>query len=340
MKKILITGWLGYIGSHVSVVFQQAWYEVVILDNCSNSTPDVLDRIEATTGTKPVFYSADMRVIAEIEPLFRDHKDIDGVIHLAAKKLVSESCKQPFKYYSNNVKGTLHLFQTMEKYAVRNCVFASSASVYDTQKNIPPYVESDLVQSNDPYGSTKIIGEQLLKDLAQFKQFSALSLRCFNAIWAHHSWNLGDQPKSGAAGLLPSIFKVVSQKVDKFKMFWKDFDTKDGSGVRDYVHVMDIAQAFLVAYERLPDLKTDQMNWYYDVMNIGSWEGTSVMEIVELVEKVTGKNVYYEVAKRRQGDPASTIANASKATKVLWREPTRSLRQAVQDYQAFTDSNQ
>ncbi len=334
-KKIIITGWLGYIGSHTAVVFQQAGYEVVIIDNCSNAKIDVLDKIEQITWIKPAYHNADIRVIWELEKVLREHQDAAGVIHFAGKKAVGESCEFPFRYYSNNVKGSIHLLQTMDKYGIKNIVFSSSSTVYDTEKNMPPYVETDQLRTINPYGNTKLMIERILSDLAQYRYFRCISLRYFNPIGAHHTGLIWENPKGTPSNLLPYIFKVLSGEFGKVKVFGKDYTTKDGTWVRDYIHVMDVAEAHLNAYEKMYDLETQKDGWFHEIFNIGTGEWTSVLELIELVEKVTDKNVYYDIVDRRPWDCAVSIANPSKAEKILGRKANRTMRQAIQDWRNF-----
>lgn len=341
-KKILITWWLWYIGSHTAVVFAQAWYEVVIIDNVSTSHMDVLGWMMEITGKQIDFYDVDIRDYDGVKKVFADHYDIGGVIHFAAKKAVGESCENPFLYYDNNILGTLNLLAIMHEYNKKNIVFSSSCTVYDIEKNIAPFSETDRLYTNNPYGTTKLVDEMILHDLARHQNYNCINLRYFNPIGAHPSLLIGENPKGPANNILPYIFKVLMWEVPYLKVFGNDYDTVDGTGIRDYIHVMDIAEAHLLAYNYILDyeqfaqeVKKKPIAWLYDVFNLWTGEWLSVKQLIKLVEEATDKRVAYKTVWRRPGDVAVAIANAQKAKKILWREAKRTLFSAVQDQWHF-----
>ena len=341
-RSILITWWLGYIGSHTCTIFWEEDYDLIIVDNLSNSNLSVLDSISEIIWKKPKFYNVDIRDINEFEKVFKNHPEIDWIIHFAAKKAVWESCQDPFLYYENNIIGTHNLLKLMQKYNKKNIVFSSSATVYDAPKLLPPFSENDRVGTYNPYGTTKLIIEYLLKDLSTFKWFSVVNLRYFNPVWAHHSGLIWEDPRWVPNNLVPYVLKVANWEIDHVQIFWDDYDTEDGTWVRDYIHVMDLADAHLSAYNHLLKYQSykeennlEENKWYFDTFNIWTWDGKSVKEIIELVKKVTEKDIQYKVVSRRLWDIDTSIANPQKAKQVLWREYSRSMYQAVEDARRF-----
>ncbi len=341
--KILITWWLGYIWSHTAVIFAQAWYDLVIVDNLSNSHIWVLDAITQLIGYKPKFYEADIRNIISLEKIFEENSDIDWVIHFAAKKAVWESCQDPFLYYDNNIQGTTNLIKVMLNYNIKNIVFSSSATVYDALKLIPPFSENDRLNTNNPYWTTKLMMEYLLKDMSYHKNFNSVILRYFNPIWAHQSGLIWESPKWIPSNLVPFVYKVAKWEIEKLNVFGNDYKTEDGTWVRDYIHVMDVAEAHLSAYKHILDYiqfqtMAENQVWLYDIFNIWTWHGQSVKEIIEISEKVTEKNIAYEISNRRPWDVDISIANPLKAKQVLWREATRSIFQSIEDWWKFVNN--
>ncbi len=260
MQTILITGWLGYIWSHTAVLFLEAGYQVIIIDNLSNSEITVLDRITDITWKQPIFYQGDIKNKHVLEDVFDQHH-IDGVIHFAALKAVGESCAYPFLYYHNNIVGTIHLLECMQKYAIHRIVFSSSATVYDASKSRAPFDEEAPLGTTNPYGTTKLVMEYLLKDLATHQNLQAICLRYFNPIGAHPSGKIGENPRGIPNNLLPYIFKVAKGELPEVHVFGNDYPTPDGTGIRDYLHVMDLAQAHVIAYEKT-------LEKWYEVINL------------------------------------------------------------------------
>ena len=310
---ILITGGTGFIGSHTVVEFLEAGEEIVIVDNFSNSKPCVLDRIEAITGKRPTFYEVDLLDRPALEQVFEKH-DVESVIHFAGLKAVGESCLQPLRYYHNNITGTLILCEVMQKYGVRRIVFSSSATVYGKPESVP-IRESFPLSTTNPYGETKLEIERILKDLTIAEpDWSVSVLRYFNPIGAHKSGLIGEDPKGIPNNLFPYISKVAAGKLPRLQVFGNDYNTKDGTGVRDYIHVVDLAQAHLKALEQAR--KTTGI----DYINVGTGVGYSVLEMVAAYEKVTGLSVPYDIVARRPGDIDECYADPTKAAEVLgWR---------------------
>jgi len=331
MSTILITWWLWYIGSHTAVVFLQAGYDIVIIDNLSNTDISVLSHIENITGKKIIFHELDIRDKEWLEKVFVENK-IEGVIHFAAKKAVGESCEMPFEYYDNNIIWSLNLFAIMEKYAVKKIVFSSSATVYDPEWT-PPFVETDRLNTTNPYGTTKLVMEYLLKDMATYKWFQVICLRYFNPIGAHPSWLLGENPHGIPNNLLPYIYKVALWELSKVNVFGNDYSTSDGTWIRDYIHVMDLANSHLAAYEK---------NWLsaFDVFNIWTGQWTSVLKMISMVQTITQKNIPFEIITRRSGDVAISLANPSKANTVLWWKASQNVENAIRDWWNFIQETQ
>lgn len=323
---ILITWGLWYIWSHTAVLFAQAGHEIILVDNLSNTDISVLSKIEQLTWKKIPFYQLDIRDKESLEKVFITHQ-ISGVIHFAAKKSVGESCQMPFDYYDNNILWSIWLFELMTKYAVKKIVFSSSATVYDPE-GTPPFVETDRLNTTNPYGTTKLVMEYLLKDMAMYKWFQVICLRYFNPIGAHPSWLLGENPNGIPNNLLPYIFNVASWVLPGVKVFGDDYSTSDGTGVRDYIHVMDLAAAHVVAYGK---------DWLsnFEVFNIWTGQWTSVLEMITMVQTITQKNIPYEIVMRRSGDVAISLANPNKANTVLWWKSTRSVEEAIKDWWKF-----
>ena len=309
-KRILVTGGTGYIGSHTVVELIENGYEVVIVDNLSNSSRDVLDKIKEITGVKPMFRKTDIRNELALEELF-SALEFDAVIHFAGLKAVGESVEKPLEYYDNNVTGTITLLKVMRRHKCNKIVFSSSATVYG-DPDIVPIEEDSPLRTTNPYGTTKLHIEHMLVDLCNAdKDFSATLLRYFNPVGAHKSSLIGENPNGIPNNLMPRIINVALGKMDKITVFGTDYPTKDGTGVRDYIHVTDLAKGHLKALDNMDGLK---------VYNLGTGTGYSVMELIDTFNKVNNQNVEKVLCERRPGDIAECFANPEKALKELnWK---------------------
>ena len=307
---ILVTGGAGYIGSHTCVELLEKGEEIVIVDNFSNSKPEVLDKIKDITGKKFKFYEVDLLDKTKLEKVFQDNH-IEEVIHFAGLKAVGESVKKPIEYYHNNITGTLVLLELMKKYNCKKIVFSSSATVYGNPKTVPIKEDFPLSTTN-PYGSTKLMIEQILKDVAVAdNEFSCILLRYFNPIGAHESGLIGENPNGIPNNLMPYIARVATGQYEKLNVFGNDYDTPDGTGVRDYIHVVDLAKGHIKAIEKARDMKG------VEAYNLGTGKGYSVLDLVKTFEKVNNVTVKYEIVPRRPGDIAICYADPSKAKEEL-----------------------
>ncbi|MGB4962429.1 MAG: UDP-glucose 4-epimerase GalE [Streptococcus suis] len=311
--SILVTGGAGYIGSHTVVELIKLGKEVVIVDNLSNSSILVLDRIEEITGKRPTFYELDVADKAALRSVF-EKESIEAAIHFAGYKAVGESVEKPVMYYENNIISTLSLVEVMAEFGVKKIVFSSSATVYGLN-NPSPLVENMPTSATNPYGYTKVMLEQILRDLeVSDKEWSVALLRYFNPIGAHESGLIGEDPAGIPNNLMPFIAQVAVGKRAELSVFGNDYDTVDGTGVRDYIHVVDLALGHIKALEKISD--TTGVYTY----NLGSGQGTSVLELVQAFEKVNGVKVPYKIVDRRPGDVATCYANADKALAELnWK---------------------
>ena len=311
--KILVAGGAGYIGSHTCVELIQAGHEVVIADNLSNSREEVLGRLETITGVKIPFYKVDITNKYELEPVFRQHR-IDGVIHFAGLKAVGESVQQPVRYYQNNLLCTLNLCAMMECYQVKHLVFSSSAAVYGNN-HVPFTEDMPLQPTTNPYGETKVMGERILTDYAAVHPDCSISLlRYFNPIGAHESGLIGENPQGIPNNLMPYISQAAAGQLKELSIYGNDYPTVDGTGVRDYIHVVDLAQGHVKALEYLCTHKG------VSVHNLGTGKGTSVLELVHAFEAVNQIKVPYKIVSRRAGDIAECYAGVEKAyTELGWK---------------------
>ena len=312
--SILITGGAGFIGSHTAVEFLEAGYDIVVVDNYYNSSPKALDRIKEITGKNFRAYEVDLCDKAALEKVFIENPDIDSAIHFAGLKAVGESVQKPGMYYYNNLVSTLNLVEMLSKYNAKRIVFSSSATVYGMPKTVPIREDFPLSTTN-PYGETKLMIERILKDIwVSDNEWSVSVLRYFNPIGAHKSGLIGENPKGIPNNLLPYVAKVAAGQLPCLSVFGDDYDTKDGTGVRDYIHVVDLAKAHLKALERAE--KVSGVEYF----NVGTGTGYSVLEIVKAYEKATGLKVNYKIVDRRPGDIATCYADPKKAYEVLgWR---------------------
>jgi len=324
--KILITGGTGYIGSHTAVELIQAGYEVEILDNLFNSKATVLDKIAEITGVKPKFYEVDLRDAEALAKVF-EGGDFESVIHFAGLKAVAESVEKPLDYYENNVGGTINLLECMEEYGVKKIVFSSSATVYGVQES-PKYVETMKTGENlsSPYGRTKYMIEEILKDVATSNpEFQVTILRYFNPIGAHPSGLIGEDPNGRPNNLMPIIMKVAQGEIPELAICGNDYETPDGTCVRDYIHVVDLARGHVAALNAMDESK--QVRIY----NLGAGKGVSVMEMVKAFSKASGRPLPHKIVGRRAGDLAEFYADASLAEKELGWKTELTVDDAMRD---------
>ena len=310
--SVLITGGAGFIGSHAAVEFLNAGYEIVIMDNFSNSKPVVLDRIKQITGKDFKFYRADLLDLASLDKIFDENPDIDSVIHFAGLKAVGESVSKPLEYYHNNVTGTLMLCDSMRRHGVKTIVFSSSATVYGAPDEVPIKESARVGNATNPYGETKVMIERILKDIyTSDKEWNVSVLRYFNPIGAHKSGLIGEDPNGIPNNLMPYITKVAGGKLPYLHVFGNDYNTHDGTGVRDYIHVVDLARAHLKALESIKERRG------IDYFNIGTGTGYSVLDIVKAYKEATGVEIKYEIEGRRPGDIDACFADPTKAREIL-----------------------
>ncbi len=332
--NILLTGGLGYIGSHTCVELLNEGYNVVTIDNLSNSKIDVKDKIKKITGKDIKFYNIDYRDKERLEEVFEKEK-IEAVINFAGFKSVGESSKEPLMYYDNNVCGAITLLETMKKFNVKKFVFSSSATVYGVPDTIPIKEDAKIGRTASPYGNTKLVIEYVLEDLyASDNSWNISVLRYFNPTGAHESSLIGENPNGTPNNLMPYITRVANGSLDKLHIFGNDYKTKDGTGVRDYVHVVDLAKAHIKALEKL----NSSENGYY-IYNIGTGIGYSVLDIVETFKRVNGVDVPYEFAPRRKGDIDEYFSDTTKAEKELGFKAEKTLEDMVKDSWNFEINN-
>lgn len=309
--KVLVTGGTGYIGSHTAVELLNANHEVVLIDNYSNSKPAVRERIEEITGKQPTFYHVDILNTSALSQVFQQEQP-EAVIHFAAYKAVGESVEQPLKYYHNNVEGTVNLLKVMEEYGVKQIVFSSSATVYGLENPVPFTEDMPANTATNPYGYTKIINEHILQDVYTADNRWHISiLRYFNPIGAHESGLIGEDPNDIPNNLMPYITQVAIGKRDHLSIFGSDYDTPDGTGVRDYIHVVDLAQGHVKALEAM------EKQAGVHIYNLGTGQGTSVLDLVHAFEKANKVTIPYKIVNRRAGDIATSYADVSLAKKEL-----------------------
>ena len=322
---ILLTGGLGYIGSHTCVELLKRGERIVIMDNLSNSREEAMDNIKAISNAGFIFYKADLLDKESMRKIFRENK-IDAVVHFAGLKAVGESVAKPLAYYKNNVEGTLNLLEVMEEFGCSRMVFSSSATVYGSPERVPITEDMPLSTTN-PYGTTKLMIEQILQDYAKAnKQFKVAILRYFNPIGAHESGAIGEDPNGIPNNLMPYIARVASGKLECLSIYGNDYPTHDGTGVRDYIHVVDLAKGHLKALDRLA--KDDTGVFIY---NLGSGRGYSVLDIVKAFEKANGIKINYKIVERRPGDIAKCYADSTKAWKELGWKAEKTLEDMVRD---------
>ena len=326
-KTVLVTGGAGYIGSHICIELLDAGFTIVVADNLSNSDKKSLERVEQISGKQFDFYQIDLRDQVALEGVFTDHK-IDAVIHLAGLKAVGESCEQPLVYYQNNINASLVLFEIMQKYQVTDLVFSSSATVYGDPATVPIDENFPLTATN-PYGRTKLMIEEILKDITAATSFNVVLLRYFNPAGAHESGLIGEDPNGIPNNLLPYVSQVAIGKREKVSVFGGDYATPDGTGVRDYIHVVDLAKGHVKALQAMEPLLDNK--GLCKVYNLGTGQGYSVLEAISAFEKACGHQIAYEVVERRPGDIAECYAEASLANQELNWQAEKSLGEMMKD---------
>lgn len=328
---ILVTGGAGYIGSHTVVNLLNRGDTVVIVDNLVNAHPNSLDRIERITGKAPIFYDYDVRDESSLDEVFDAHHP-EAVIHFAGLKAVGESVEKPLLYYANNLESTLALLKVMDRHNTRSLVFSSSATVYGDPATLPITEDMPLSATN-PYGRTKLMIEEMLMDIAKTGSWNIISLRYFNPVGAHESGLIGEDPSGIPNNLLPYVSQVAVGKRERLGIFGNDYDTPDGTGVRDYIHVLDLADAHIAALEHIADTTE------YRAINVGTGSGVSVLELVDSFQAASDKKIPYEILPRRAGDIAACYADVSRALEELGWEATRTIDQACEDSWRWQSQN-
>ena len=327
MKKILVTGGLGYIGSHTVVELQRAGYQAVIIDNLSNSSLDVLEGIANITQSQPIFERLDLRIKADVSDFFKEHQDLEGVIHFAASKAVGESVENPLLYYENNLNTLIYLLQECKAYGIDNFIFSSSCTVYGEPDSLPITEDAPVKPATSPYGNTKQISEEILRDTCAISNLKSIALRYFNPIGAHHTAEIGELPAGVPQNLVPFITQTAAGVREQLSVFGNDYPTEDGSCIRDYIHVVDLAKAHVVALERLLQQKNTAN---FEVFNLGTGRGSSVLEVVKAFEKTTGQPLNYKIVARRPGDVIAVYADTTKANEVLGWKAEKTMEDALQ----------
>ena len=324
--KILVTGGLGFIGSHTVVELQNEGFEVIVIDNLSNTSLSVLDGIQNITGIVPAFEQLDLRDKQKVNDFFKRHVDIEGVIHFAASKAVGESVVNPLLYYENNINALVYILQELEKKTTANLIFSSSCTVYG-QAEIMPITEDSSVQTAiSPYGNTKQIGEEIITDTAKATDINAILLRYFNPIGAHPSTEIGELPLGVPQNLVPFITQTGIGLRQELSVYGNDYPTPDGTAIRDYIHVVDLAKAHVIAMQRLLNKKNLAK---VETFNLGTGTGSSVLEVIHAFEKVSGQKLAYKIVDRREGDITEAYANTHKANTVLGWKAQSTLEEAM-----------
>ena len=321
IETILVTGGTGFIGSHTTVELQNAGYEVVIVDNLSNSQANVIDGIEKITGKRPAFEQVDLRDFDATEAVFKKYPAIGGIIHFAASKAVGESVEKPLMYYRNNILSLINLLELMPKYNVKGIIFSSSCTVYGQPDQLPATEETPIKKAESPYGNTKQINEEIIQDTVRSgSPIKSIILRYFNPIGSHPSAIIGEMPNGVPQNLIPFLTQTAIGIREKLSVFGDDYNTPDGSCIRDYIYVVDLAKAHVCAMTRIMEDKTDEP---VEIYNIGTGRGTSVLELINAFEKATGVKLNYQIVGRRAGDIEKVWGNVDKANRVLgWKADT------------------
>ncbi|AGC77067.1 UDP-glucose 4-epimerase [Nonlabens dokdonensis] len=324
--KILVTGGLGYIGSHVVVELQNLDFDVIIVDNLSNASLNVLENITSITGKQPEFKKLDVRDKNALSAFFKNHNDIDGIIHFAAFKAVGESVSNPLMYYENNINSLIYLLQNIEEKEI-SFIFSSSCTVYGQADVLPVTEDSPVKPAESPYGNTKQIGEEIIKETCKVNSnLKAISLRYFNPIGAHESAKIGELPLGVPQNLVPYITQTAIGLREQLSVFGKDYPTRDGTAIRDYIHVVDLAKAHVAALKRL---LLNEADTNYEYFNVGTGDGSTVMEVVTAFEKATGEKLNYKFKERRSGDVIAAYADTTKVSETLGWEAKYSLEESL-----------
>ena len=331
-KKILVTGGLGFIGSHTVVALIEKGYDVLVIDNLMNTRIEVLYNIEKITGVKPKHYNIDLREKELVNNFFEQNNDIEGVTHFAASKAVGESVDDPLKYYENNVTTLVYLLQNVVQLKSAKFIFSSSCTVYGEANKLPIKEDAPIQKAESPYGNTKQIGEEMIQDLANVSHLNAILLRYFNPIGAHPSALIGELPLGVPQNLVPYITQTAAGLRKELSVYGDDYETPDGTGIRDYIHVIDLAEAHVIALERLIyDKNENQM----ETFNLGTGRGSSVLEVIKTFEEVNKIKVPYKIVERRAGDIKAAYANTEKANNILGWKSNRTLADALRDAWAW-----
>ena len=325
--KILVTGGLGFIGSHTVVELQNQGFEVVIIDNLSNTSLNVLDGIANITGINTAFENLDLRDKEKVQDFFKRHRDISGVIHFAASKAVGESVLNPLLYYENNINTLVYLLQELQQQPEANFIFSSSCTVYGQAEKMPITEDASIQTAMSPYGNTKQIGEEIITDTTKVTNINSILLRYFNPIGAHSSAEIGELPIGVPQNLVPFITQTGLGLRNELSVYGDDYPTPDGTAVRDYIHVVDLAKAHVIALKRLLDKKNLAK---VETFNLGTGTGSSVLEVIRAFEKVSGQKLPYKIVDRREGDITSAYANTDKANNVLGWKAQSTLEQAME----------
>jgi len=324
--KILVTGGLGFIGSHTVVELQNEGFEVVVIDNLSNSSETVLEGIFAITGKKPLFEKLDLREKSSVQDFFKRHSDVSGIIHFAASKAVGESVEKPLLYYENNLNTLIYLLQELEQKPEAHFIFSSSCTVYGQAETMPITEGASIQVAMSPYGNTKQIGEEIITDVARVTNINAILLRYFNPIGSHPSAEIGELPIGVPQNLVPFITQTGFGLRKELLVYGNDYPTPDGTCLRDYIHVVDLAKAHVIALQRLLNKKNSEK---VEIFNLGTGIGSSVLEVINAFEKVSGTKLSYKIVSRREGDITTAYANTDKANNILGWKAQSSLEESL-----------
>lgn len=325
MKKILVTGGLGFIGSHTVVELQNEGFDVVIIDNLSNTTISVLDSITEITGKKPDYYNLDVRSKSDLKNFF-DNNKVDGIIHFAAFKAVGESMEKPLDYYENNLSSLIYILQEIKDRNLVNFIFSSSATVYGEADSLPLTEDAPVKKAESVYGNTKKIGEEIIRDASYAHNINTIALRYFNPIGSHETAKIGELPLGVPANLIPFVTQTAAGIREQLSVFGDDYPTEDGTAIRDYIHVVDLAKAHIAALKRLLN-KDNKKSFEY--FNVGTGKGSSVLEVIKTFEKVNNLKLNYKIVDRRPGDVMASYADTTTANRELNWKTEKSLEEAL-----------